>query len=241
MSMIYEDDKIIIYWGSASDGLLVDAEFYSRYCSAPVIKSPPFSSIACKLHAQKMIFARQVHGTEGIIIKCCGQEVMAFEIPADFSVTNQKNIALAVLTADCLPIVLVDPIHHAIALIHAGWRGSVTSIAVRAIEALIQEFGTQVRDVQVFFGPCALPCCYSVGDEVIQAIEKQYLRALTSVGGATYFDLIEYNSLKLIEAGVLPASVDKSYAVCTICDHRFWSYRRQQKMAGRNITAVVLK
>ena len=84
----------------------------------------------------------------------------------DASLTNRPGLLLAIQTADCVPILLVDPKKRAIAAIHAGWRGTLARIAAKTIGAMQMHFATNPRDLLVAIGPSIGPCCYEVGTEV---------------------------------------------------------------------------
>ena len=80
--------------------------------------------------------------------------------------TNEKNVTLLILVADCLPVFFYDPVHQAIGLAHAGWRGTVTHIAPKTLLAMSEAYGTQPAEVKVALGPSIGACCYEVGQEV---------------------------------------------------------------------------
>ena len=84
----------------------------------------------------------------------------------DALLEDQPGSAIAIKTADCIPILLVDQRHRAVAAVHAGWRGTVARIAARAVEAMRQRFGAEPRDLHAAIGPGIGKCCYEVGAEV---------------------------------------------------------------------------
>jgi len=143
---------------------------------------------------------------------------------ADALLENRPGWAVAIKTADCMPILLVDPRRRAVAAVHAGWRGTVAQIARHAVEAMGQHFGTKPEDLHAAIGPGIGKCCYEVGPEVAQQFGET---------GRAHIDLTAANRQQLVEAGVPP---DHVYAVqlCTMClDAEFHSYRRDREAAGR--------
>ena len=100
----------------------------------------------------------------------------------DASITNRPGLLLAIQTADCVPILLVDPKKRAIAAIHAGWRGTLARIAAKTIGKMQMHFGTNPRDLLAAIGPSIGPCCYEVGTEVATQFLSQFADA------PTYFD-----------------------------------------------------
>ena len=84
--------------------------------------------------------------------------------------TNEPGVALVCFSADCTPILLHDPVRHAVAAVHAGWRGTAQGIAARCVELMTREFGTDPADLQAAIGPCIGPCCFETGPEVPEAM-----------------------------------------------------------------------
>ncbi len=156
---------------------------------------------------------------------------------ADALITDRSGFALSVRTADCVPILIADPDHHAVAAIHAGWRGTVSRIAVGSVEAMRQHFGSDPAALAVAIGPAIGRCCFEVGPEVASEFaalfpERHDLRS------KTYIDLPEANRRQLVEAGV-PSDRIFTADLCTRCDSaRFHSYRRDREGSGRMVTAI---
>jgi YfiH family protein len=142
----------------------------------------------------------------------------------DALLENTPGSVVAVKTADCLPILLVDERHRAVAAVHAGWRGTVTGIAQRAVEAMREQFGTLPADLHAAIGPGIGKCCYEVGPEVAAQFGQQ---------GRAHVDLAEANRRQLMDAGVTPERIYASN-LCTMCrGEEFHSFRRDQEAAGR--------
>jgi YfiH family protein len=139
---------------------------------------------------------------------------------------------VAVKTADCIPILLVDPRRQAVAAVHAGWRGSAAGIAQRAVEAMGVRFGTIPADLEAAIGPGIGECCYEVGPEVSARFGGQ---------GRGRVDLPGINRRQLIEAGVTPCRVYASN-LCTMCrPGEFHSFRRDKEAAGRLYSFIGLR
>ena len=142
----------------------------------------------------------------------------------DALIENQPGSVVAVKTADCIPILLVDERLHAVAAVHAGWRGTVARIAVRAVAAMNGRFGTRTEDLHAAIGPGIGKCCYEVGAEVAAQFGGQ---------GRGHIDLAAANRRQLEEAGVTPARVYASN-LCTMCrGEELDSFRRDREAAGR--------
>ena len=142
----------------------------------------------------------------------------------DALVSNTPGTLVAVKTADCLPILLVDAANRAVAAVHAGWRGTVRQIVGAAVDAMRRNFDSRVQNLHAAIGPGIGGCCFEVGPEV--AVEF-------GQSGRVSLDLEEINRGQLLDAGV-PAEQIYSAGLCTMCgEEHFWSYRRQRERAGR--------
>ena len=149
----------------------------------------------------------------------------------DALVTNRPGLFLSVRTADCVPILLVDPVNLAVAAVHAGWRGTVADILSRTLEKMAHLYKTNPADVRLALGPAILPCCFEVGPEVAERF---------GLVGRSYVNLIEANRRQAVASGVAEASVE-ALGLCTRCDSRFFSYRREGAAAGRMSSAIRIR
>jgi len=142
----------------------------------------------------------------------------------DALLSDTPGRPVAVKTADCLPILMVDGRNRAVAAVHAGWRGTVSQIARRAVDTLRRRFDTRAGDLHAAIGPGIGPCCYEVGPEVAAAF---------GLAGRQHLDLAEANRRQLVAEGI-PETQIYSAGLCTRClPEAFWSYRREQEAAGR--------
>jgi len=155
----------------------------------------------------------------------------------DALVSDQLKILLAVKTADCVPVLFGDTITGAFAAVHAGWRGTSSSIVARAIEQLQVAYGTKPRDLRAAIGPAANVCCYEVGADVIDCFKERFsesgsLFTATREGHAR-IDLQQANRGHLVSAGVLPDRIHAA-PLCTMDrTDLFFSYRREKARYGR--------
>ena len=123
------------------------------------------------MRSVRPITAKQVHGT-GVFIAGDGPPPAGVE--ADAIITDTPGLPIGVLTADCLPILLFDPVKKSAAAVHAGWRGTVKGVAMEAVFQMKHEFSSDAADICVVFGPYIAPCCYRVGAEVVDAYRKDF-------------------------------------------------------------------
>ena len=142
----------------------------------------------------------------------------------DALLENQPGSVVAVKTADCIPVLLVDERRRAVAAVHAGWRGTVARIAADAVAAMGRRFGTRPEDLHAAIGPGIGKCCYQVGAEVTARFGGH---------GRGHIDLAAANRRQLEEAGVTGRRIYASN-LCTMCRaQEFHSFRRDQDAAGR--------
>jgi len=184
---------------------------------------------------------RQHHGknvhlaTEADLIRGAGPD--AGEAPiADSLITNQSDMALCTLHADCLAMLIADPGTRSVAAVHAGWRSTVLDIAGETVRAMSTTFGSRPSDLLVYVGPSIGIDHYEVGEEVADAWNSCGIEdppALRPYGQKWQFDLKRANALLLRRAGVSASNIEFS-TVCTATEEARWfSHRAQGPLTGR--------
>jgi YfiH family protein len=142
----------------------------------------------------------------------------------DALLEDRPGAVIAIKTADCMPILLVDDRHRAVAAVHAGWRGTAAHIVAAAVEAMRRQFDSEPRDLHAAIGPGIGKCCYEVGPEVAAQFGEQ---------GRAHISLADANRTQLRNAGVTPERIYASN-LCTLClSEEFHSFRRDGERAGR--------
>lgn len=240
--VLHRDSHVHIYFGDSNDQLFMDDDMYDNLSKREaLLDCQPFAQLPAILGIDNLIFARQVHGTQvHKIDKQTLSTTKSFTFKGDALVTQEMHTGLGVLTADCLPIVIYDTVRNAVSIVHAGWRSTVENITFKTLAFMNALYGTTPTDVKVYFGPCAGPCCYSVGIHLIDSLSLYRNETIHYKNGIPYFDNRLYNQLALQAHGVPASAFCLDYNLCTICNHQFWSFRRQQEQAGRQMTIVTL-
>ncbi len=193
--------------------------------------------------AFRLVRARQVHGANLIV---AGPRTPTAAGDADGLVTASAGTAVAVVTADCVPVLLVAPGARVVAAVHAGWRGSLAGIVPRAVALFRDRFGVAPGDVQASLGPSIGGCCYEVGSEIALDFFARYgdgLRSAWREGapGKGRLDLRTVNQMLLEESGVPPDSVHH-VGPCTACGGAdLASFRVQGASAGRQSSWIGLR
>jgi YfiH family protein len=155
-------------------------------------------------------------------------------LDADALLENTPGVSIGVRTADCVPILLADPVQQAVAAVHAGWRGTAASIVQASIRFMADEFGTRPQDLHAAIGPSIGPCCYQVGPDV--AKEFGVLAA-----GKVHLDLSYLNARQLESAGVPEQNISND-PNCTQCNpNDYYSFRRDREAAGRMLSWIRIK
>jgi YfiH family protein len=189
---------------------------------------------------------RQVHGSDVLVLcEVPDPSRMRAAVPVDAVVTNRKGLVLTVLTADCLPILLVDPVRGVIAAVHAGWRSSVAGIARKAVDTMASAFGAVSADISAALGPAIGKCCFEVGPEVVVAVREAFGFGGNFIemkaNGKGMLDLVGLNRAVLMEAGVNDAAIETADLCTYDNDDLFHSYRREGEGTGRMLAGIMIQ
>ena len=170
--------------------------------------------------------AKQIHSDRVLTVESPGPQG-----EGDALISNVPGIGLAIRTADCLPILIADTKNRAVAAIHAGWRGVVSGIGPKTIEAMSRLFDSKPEDLVIAVGPGIGACCFEVGPEV--AVQF-------SLSGRAKVDLVETLCRQLGRNGVAERQISAP-KLCSKCDPElFESYRRDGSAAGRMVAMIEL-
>ena len=204
-----------------------------------------------------LISVRQIHSDIIRHIDSVPDELQ----PGDGMITATRGLLLAIQTADCLPVIVVDTKRHAVGVFHAGWRGTIQRIVEKGVGEMVRCFGSRPRDLKAAIGPGIQGCCYEVGEEVRTKFESQFSYAASlfrevkesdpvrekypllfltarapghsELPTKIFLDLVEANRQQLIAAGVPKKSIETS-PLCTNCHPELlFSYRAEKGKTGR--------
>ena len=204
--------------------------------------------------ATRAVMLTQVHGREAVMVRA-GQPVPEGRPEADVLVSDAADVAIAVRAADCVPLLMADPVSGAVAAVHAGWRGTAAGAAVAAVDALAREFGARAEDLIAAIGPAIGVCCYEVGSELVDAfaaagharhLVDRWFRlrplAVSGVEGperkSLHLDVPLANRDQLVLAGVQEGNIHVA-GLCTAMHlDLLTSYRAEKGNAGRIAGAI---
>ena len=189
--------------------------------------------VAQALGAQgRLLFLRQVHGSAVQAAPWDGTP------EGDAAVASEPGLLLGIETADCLPVLLVDPRRRLVAAVHAGWRGAAAAVPIRALDTLLSR-GSTPSDLVAALGPSIGPCCYEVGDELRAAFGPRGQPFFVDGDrGRPHLDVRRLVEHDLLEAGLAAGRIHH-VADCTACrGDLYYSYRRDGPGAGRMVSYV---
>ncbi|HEX7158459.1 MAG TPA: peptidoglycan editing factor PgeF [Edaphobacter sp.] len=208
----------------------------------------------------RLVTIRQVHSSivravrvedgalEGVLETAEGKAVLE----GDGLVTDVPGVLLAVGTADCVPVLVVDPVTRAVGAFHAGWRGTAAKIVERGVALMREEYGSRPESLLAAVGPGIGACCYRVGDEVRGAFDTQFPYAdelfeqtANSPDGQRQYsvDLWKANHRQFVDAGIMPEQI-AVIGECTACardaegKRRYFSHRAERGATGRMLNAI---
>lgn len=170
--------------------------------------------------------------------------------PYDGMITNEKNIVLCTIEADCIPIYILDPINKAIGMIHSGWRGTVGQISIKAIDMMKKEYNTDIKNVLIYLGPSICKNCYEVRDDVINEFSKilneDDMKEISTIKKDCDINDKKYNldvklALKktLLKKGIKQENIYES-PYCTYHDDEFFDSYRKTKDVGHILSCIML-
>ena len=183
---------------------------------------------------------RQVHGNDVQVLRRVARP--AAPAAGDALVTGIPRTAVAIKAADCVPVLLADPVSGAVAGAHAGWRGTLVRVVEAAARALAAEAGASPSRLTAVIGPAIRACCFEVGPEVVSRFREKghdvdrFARG-PRAAGRPHLDLILANRLQLLATG-LPEDAIADTGLCTRCEPVLHSYRREGPGVGRNWSVV---
>ena len=195
--------------------------------------------LAVGIHDGRIVTMKQMHGDDIVevnntAIKEAGE--------ADAMMTAKANVFLGVLTADCVPILLVAPKQRVAAAVHAGWRGTVGGIAAKTVKYLAQTYHIAPESLEAALGPSIGVCCYEIGDDVAEPLVSRWGRlaeeCIDRAGSKPHADLRRLNKAILRQAGI-PLDGIFEIGPCTKCAAGdYFSYRREAKETGRQMSVI---
>lgn len=200
-------------------------------------------AVSCESDEKKFVFPRQTHSDRvAVVNSAMGANTVD---DADALITSEPGLFVCVQTADCVPVLLFDPVKKVVAAVHAGWKGTISKIAGKTVEKMVETFGSNPADIVAGIGPSIHMHAYEVGPEVVEAVESSFTnpRVLLKPSmnkGRAFFDLWEANQTVLLESGIREENIE----VMGLCSFEhaglFFSARRDGAETGRMVSGIRL-
>jgi len=207
-------------------------------------------AMALAIPIERWVKPRMVHGSNCLVVGAAEADlglglVDKSSLEADALLTAEPEVYLFLTVADCVPVLLHDPVRGVVGLAHAGWKGTVAGVARKAVAKAQAVFGSRPADVLVGIGPSIGPCCYEVGAEVARAAARAFpgCKGLLheKEGGRVHLDLWRANAYQLEEMGVPAANIEIA-GLCTACrTDLFFSHRAEKGKTGRQGAIIGLR
>lgn len=199
-----------------------------------VAKNRQRLAAALGVDAQRMVRCQQVHGVQ--VHRVGAEQGGRVQGPGDALITAECHVPLALVFADCVPVLLYDARNHALGVCHAGWRGTVAGAAAKTLRAMQEAFGTRSADVHAGIGPSIGPESYAVGPDVWESAQAAlpFADACFSEPSSSqlHFDLWQANRLQLEAEGVPAANIDVSGIDTAQNTQDFFSHRAERGQCG---------
>lgn len=167
--------------------------------------------------------------------KLCGCE-------GDGIITDKKNNAVGVFTADCVPIIIYDKAKNIAAAVHSGWKGTFSEIVIIAVNKMEQEYGCKAKDIYAFIGPHIMSCCYEVSEELCNKFSSAEIYRGLEVSKDRKLDLQACVIRQLEYTGINREHITTAN-ICTLCnkEYEMYSYRQSKEEAGRQFSFIFIK
>lgn len=223
--IIYENKKAVFVFSTAEDNLNFNKKLNEGIENIESLKN--------KFNLKSVGYLNQIHSDKVYIYDGKVHD-------GDAIITDEKDIAVGVFTADCVPILIYDTSNNVIAAVHSGWRGTLNCIVSKTLMTMKDKYNTDYKNVIVYIGPHIRQCCYEVGNEVVDLFKK-----------SKNYNMMDFNNMLNLEKCIVKQLLDlyidekniKIIDECTFCSnkYKFHSYRRQKETYGRMFSFIFLK
>lgn len=231
--IVFENPKYDLIFSTAEDG-----KNFNRHTEDGV---NTLNKLKEEFNVKEVLYLRQVHSDK--VIKYTGENNKeVIENEADAIISDVKNVAFGVFTADCVPVLLIDEKKNIGAVIHSGWRGTYNSITKVTIEKLKKEYNINIKDLKAYIGPHIRQCCYEISEELKEKfIEKKNI-SIDKLFNGRNLSLEECILSDLREMGLNEENIN-SLNLCTYCceEISLHSYRKSKGDYGRLFAFIILK
>lgn len=229
---LHENIKVIVSnrFGGVSKGAYESLNLGLHVGDNPlnVLKNREIFASFFDANMEDLCFMEQTHSSKARVVES------AVLSHSDAIITQQKNIVLCVMSADCVPVILFDQKTKTAAAIHAGRNGAFLNIIANTLSVMKENFGSNPTNIIAFLGASVRSCCYEIQSEILKTAKKDFGYALEKQGKKWFLDIQQIIKTQLQDNGILSIKDDN---VCTCCNEDYFSYRRE-KNCGRFATGI---
>ena len=237
-------------FGGVSEGVFESLNLGEHRGDAPEKVRENYRRLCLSLGVElsSLVFSRQVHGGAVRVVSQADRHELFSPVPyeADALVTNRTGLTLTVFTADCVPVLLCDPVSGVVAAAHCGWRSSVQDILGGTVEAM-SSLGARAENIRAAIGPAIGGCCFETDSDVPEAVfrwlggdAEALVSAREGAAGKYLVDLKGANRVRLLQLGLAESHVAVS-PDCTMClSGKYWSHRVTKGVRGSQAALIAL-
>ena len=236
----YNYKNLEILWGTKQEGVVPTQ--WNNSTTQSLSTLPPFSQYT-HMKWSSITMLKQTHSDTIHVIDSNPLKEPTRMREGDALVCSVAHKASAILTADCLPLVIYDAHKEIYALVHAGWKGTLKGIVKKAVTTLQTMYEAKTNDLLFFVGPSAKACCYEVSSDFVAQYNQDpfYNSCFERRNNRWYFNNLLHNQLQLQQVGISIDQYNLTFFTCTLCSSNYCSYRKDNRSALRNITIVFIE
>jgi hypothetical protein len=228
--------NLAFHVGDDRETVLKNRKRLAQYLHIPL----DYFTVSNQVHGINIVIAGQAERGSG------ASDISTAIKDCDAMITDQNNVCLLVFVADCVPVMIYDKRKKIIAVIHAGWKGTIGKISQKTFYLMQSRWGCKASDIICAIGPSIGPCCYQVGPEVVTLVRKNFpeerllIHSVTE-DGKGYFDLWEANRVQLLDCQIPEQNIEIA-GLCTCCHpDLFFSSRKDDGKTGRFAAGIMMK
>jgi polyphenol oxidase len=232
----FDSFNLAFHVGDDPENVLKNRKMLAQYLHIPL----NYFTISNQVHGDNISIVEQGERGSG------AENISTVIEDSDAMITDQKDVCLLILVADCVPVIMYDKRKEIIAVIHAGWKGTVRKIAQKTFYLMESRFGCNPSDIICAIGPSIGPCCYQVGPEVVDLVREKFPKDRDLIqniaeDGKGYFDLWEANRIQLLDCQIPEQNIEVA-RLCTCCHpDLFFSSRNDNGNTGRFAVGIMMK
>lgn len=229
--LVLENDKSSVIFSTAED-----ERSFNRNTDEGI---DAINSIKEDFNVDKVLYLKQIHSD---IVLNYKDEVEFIENEGDGIITNKRNIAIGVFTADCVPVIIVNEVDGVIGAVHSGWKGTFNSITKKALQKMVDLYSVNHKNTKIYIGAHIRKCCYEVSEELKEKFIKEKNIKEDILFDGRNLSLKECIIKDSIDSGISEENI-YDFDACTYCEDKIklHSYRKSNGSYGRLFSFVLLK